>query len=62
VPPLSPPVRVGRYEPVILVDAVLRWGPVSVLTARPAHSRTRIIVEHAEGLTPTTFRRTEPRC
>ena len=56
--PLCPPVQIG-HDPVIL-DTVVRWGPVSVITARPA--RTRIIVEHAVGLTPSTFRRTEPRC
>ena len=58
--PLMPPVRVGQYEPTILVDTVIRWGPVSVLTARP--TRTRILVEDAIGLTPSTFRRSEPRC
>jgi hypothetical protein len=58
--PLQPPVRVGRFEPVILVDAVIRWGPVSVLTARP--SRPRILVEESRGITPAAFRRTEPRC
>jgi len=58
--PLSPPIRVGRFEPVILVDTVIRWGPVSVLTARP--SRTRILVEDSIGITPSTFRRSEPRC
>jgi hypothetical protein len=53
-------MRVGRFEPILLADTVIRWGPVSVLTARP--SRTRIIVEHAHGYTPDAFRRTEPRC
>lgn len=62
--PLMPPVRVGRYEPTILVDTVIRWGPVSVLTARPSAGRlgARILVEDAIGLTPSTFRRSEPRC
>ena len=59
MPPLSPPVRIGRYEPIILVDVVIQWGPVSVITARPA--KPRILVEDATGF--TTFRRTtEPRC
>jgi hypothetical protein len=58
--PMHPPIRVGRFEPILLADTVIRWGPVSVLTARP--SRTRIIVEHAHGYTPDAFRRTEPRC
>jgi hypothetical protein len=58
VSPLSPPVRIGRSEPVILVDTVIRWGPVCVLTARPARDPA-IIVEYAAGLTPITFRRTE---
>lgn len=61
MPPLSPPVRIGRFEPTILVDTVIHWGPCCVLTARPART-PQIIVEHAEGLTPLTFRRTEPRC
>jgi hypothetical protein len=61
VSPLLPPVRIGRIEPTILVDTVIRWGPVSVLTARPIGSR--ILVEHADhGVTPMTFRRSEPRC
>ena len=59
--PLMPPVRLGRFEPTILVDKVVRWGPCCVLTARPART-PRIIVEIADGLTPSTFRRTEPRC
>lgn len=59
--PLSPPVRVGRFEPVLLVDTVVHWGPVSVLTARPSHPPC-IIVEDARGLSPAAFRRTEPRC
>jgi len=58
--PLSPPVAVGRYQPLILVDAVIRWGPVSVLTARPR--KPKIIVEYANGYSPSAFRRTEPRC
>jgi hypothetical protein len=57
--PLSPPVRIGRFEPVIL-DSVVRWGPVCVLTARP--TRHRIQVEYAYGHTPATLRRSEPRC
>lgn len=60
--PLLPPVRIGRSEPIILVDTVLRWGPCCVLTARPAREPA-IIVEYAVGLTPITFRRTElPKC
>ena len=58
--PLQPPVRIGRFEPVILVDDVIRWGPVSVITAQP--SCARILVEDSTGITPATFRRTEPRC
>ena len=58
--PLQPPVRIGRFEPVVLVDEVIRWGPVSVITARP--TRMRILVEDATGITPAAFRRSEPRC
>ncbi len=59
---LSPPIRIGTLEPVLLVDSVLRWGPVSVLTARPARI-PRILVEDLTGVTPQTFRRAaEPRC
>jgi hypothetical protein len=58
---LSQPLRVGTLEPVVLVDTVPRWGPVSVLTARPL--RPRIVVEVYRGVTPASFRRTaEPRC
>ena len=57
---LHPPIQVGRYAPVLLTDNVVRWGPVSVLTARP--TRPRIIVEVASGYGPEIFRRTEPRC
>ncbi len=63
--PLSPPVRIGRGEPVILVDTVLRWGPCCVLTARPVYEPA-IIVEYVDGrhqIPAITFRRTElPKC
>ena len=56
--PLSEPVRIPDDASD---DTVIRWGPVSVLTARPLG--TRILVVNAErGVTPTTFRRSEPRC
>lgn len=62
---LSPPVRVGTHEPWILADTVVRWGPVSVLTARPTRP-PRIIVEDATGITPSLLRAgrhpSEPRC
>jgi len=59
---LSPPVRVGTHEPWILADKVVRWGPVSVLTARPTRP-PRIVVEDVSGVTPMIFRHTaEPRC
>jgi hypothetical protein len=58
--PLHPPIAVGRFAPIVLADTVIRWGPVSVLTARS--TRPRIVVEVASGYTPEIFRRTEPRC
>ena len=57
--PLSPPVRIGRGEPVILVDTVLRWGPCCVLSPPACAREPAIIVEYVDGLTPITFRRTE---
>ncbi|MBA3818067.1 MAG: hypothetical protein H0X17_04200 [Deltaproteobacteria bacterium] len=59
---LAPPLRIGTLEPVLLTDPVLRWGPVSVLAARPPRT-PRIVVEDLRGITPASFRRTaEPWC
>jgi hypothetical protein len=58
---LSPPVAIHAVPRVILTDPIKRWGPVSVLTARPTRA-TAILVEYHTGLTPAMFRCPEPRC
>lgn len=67
---LSPPLRIGTAPLRHNFDAVVRWGPISVLGAAPlggllaqrAVRRPAIVVENMRGVRPSTFRVPVPRC